>query len=255
MVSPLAVHAEDAMQSDAVRLFVDRAQSVLPGFEPGPDDAEALAEIVRRLDGLPLAIELAAARVATLSVHTIQQRLEERFALLSGGSRFLSERQRTMRGAIDWSWGLLRDWEQAALSQAAIFRGGFSLEAAEGIFDTRAFGEAPVILDVLQSLCEKSLIVSQDVPELCERRYRLYDSVREYALGKLRAAGGESSAIDRHCEYFAKAAGEWGRAAWTSDAIEPRQRLAVELENLLAAHRHALSPFSARTRRSRCCAR
>jgi predicted ATPase len=241
MVSPLAVEGTDAMESDAVRLFVDRAQGVLPGFAPGPDESAALVEIVRRLDGLPLAIELAAARVATLSVHSIRQRLEERFALLAGGSRFMSERQRTMRGAIDWSWRLLPPWEQAALAQAAIFRGGFALDAAERVLDTSAFEGAPPILDVLQSLCEKSLVVCRDVLELRERRYRLYESVREYALGKLRETGGESRALDRHCEYFAKVGAEWGRAASLGDAIEPRQRLTIELENLLAAHRHALS--------------
>ncbi len=233
VVAPLAI------ESDAVRLFVDRARNVRPDFSPTDDDAAALVDIVRALDGLPLAIELAAARIGVLSVSSIRARLKERFALLAGGPRFASERQRTMRGAIDWSWDLLAPAERTALARCAVFRGGFGLEAAEHIVDASA-------LDVLQSLCEKSLVVSDEPPELGERRYRLFESVRAYALERLAEMNLEAATLDRHAEHYARAGAAWTRAAATGDATA-RRYLAFELENLRAAHRHSLQRAEART--------
>ncbi|HEX4514299.1 MAG TPA: tetratricopeptide repeat protein, partial [Polyangiaceae bacterium] len=172
-------------------------------------------------------------------------RLEERFKLLAGGPRFASERQRTMRGAIDWSWELLGETERAALAQCSMFRGGFAIDAAEKIIDV-GDGSSPM-LDTLQSLSDKSLVFASDLRDLGERRYRLYESVRAYALDRLRESGGEESALDRHARYFADAGARWAKAAARGDATEPRNRIAVELENLLGAHRHALARASLRT--------
>jgi predicted ATPase len=239
-VAPLATHAEEGQTSDAVRLFVDRAQGVRPGFAPNAEELRALERIVQRLDGLPLAIELAAARVGALSVSTIHERLEERFTLLAGSSRLLSKRQRTMRGALDWSWELLHPWERDALAQCAIFRGGFMLVAAEKVVDLSATPDAPAVIDVLQSLCEKSLIVSYDVVDLGERRYRLYESIRDYALERLHASGHQDEALENHCKYFTAAGLEWAKAAAIGD-VDSRRRLMGELENLLAAHKYAVA--------------
>jgi predicted ATPase len=232
VVAPLAI------ESDAVRLFVDRARNVRPDFSPTDDDATALIDIVRALDGLPLAIELAAARIGVLSVSSIRARLKERFALLAGGPRFASERQRTMRGAIDWSWDLLAPAERTALARCAVFRGGFGLEAAEHIVDAGA-------LDVLQSLCEKSLVVSDEPPELGERRYRLFESVRAYAHERLDEMSLEAATLDRHAEYYAHAGAAWTKASAAGDA-SARRLVAFELENLRAAHRHSLQRAEAR---------
>ncbi len=228
----------DLASNDAVRLFVDRACSVDLGFAPTPADLIAIADVVRRLDGLPLAIELAAARMGVLGLQEIRARLEERFKLLAGGSRLVPERQRTMRGAIDWSWDLLDAHERAALAQCAVFRGGFSLEAAERVVDLAS--NAPPVLDVLQSLSEKSLLSATEHPELGERRYRLFESVRAYALEELREAG-EEATLDRYARHFATSGATWATAAAKGEATKPRERLAVELENLLGAHRRALA--------------
>jgi len=228
----------DLASNDAVRLFIDRATSVDSGFAPTPADVIAIADVVRRLDGLPLAIELAAARMGMLGLQEIHERLEERFKLLAGGSRLVPERQRTMRGAIDWSWDLLDAHERAALAQCAVFRGGFSLDAAERVVELAP--SAPPVLDVLQSLSEKSLLSATEHPELGERRYRLFESVRAYALEELRTAG-EEATLDRHARYFATSGAIWATAAAKGEATKPRERLAVELENVLGAHRHALA--------------
>src|SRR5205823_10240982 len=146
----------DAAASDAVQLFLERAQLARPGYAFTAADTEAVAEIVRQLDGMPLAIELAAARMAMLSPAQLVQRLPRRFDLLAGGLRDASARQATLKGAIDWSWNLLLPHEQAALAQAAVFRGGFSIDAAEAVIDLAAWPDAPSTLDAVQTLPEPS---------------------------------------------------------------------------------------------------
>ncbi len=230
------VHQVMPLGPEATHLFIERAKAIWPSFAPVAGDHEALEEIVQRLDGLPLAIELAAARVGALSLGTIRERLRERFSLLAGGLRFASERQRTMRGAIDWSWELLSRDEQRALAECAIFRGGFSLEAAEAILD-----DGRSALDLLQSLTEKSLIAVGEVPELGARRYRLFESIRDYAMEKLEELGGALAVRDRHRRHFTGAGLAWATQASRGKGTEPRARLTMELENLLAAHAHALA--------------
>jgi predicted ATPase len=235
IVAPLDV------EGDGVRLFIERARSVRPAFAEAEEDRMALVDIVRALDGLPLAIELAAARVAVLGIASIRARLKERFALLAGGPRFASERQRTMRGAIDWSWDLLAPWERAALSRCAAFSGGFDLDAAESVLGTTsADADAPkAMLDVMQSLCEKSLVVADDVPDLGVR-FRLLESIKAYALERLIEAKDELATLDRHAQCFARAGSMRAKAAADGDA-EARRWIALEFENLRAAHRHSLA--------------
>jgi len=242
-VLPLAVEGEGDEPSDAVRLFIDRAKGVWPAFSERTEDRGALEEIAQRLDGLPLAIELAAARVGALSLATIRQRLQERFSLLAGGLRFATERQRTMRGAIAWSWDLLSPAEQRALAESSIFQGGFSLEAAERVFSAATGTRA---LDLLQSLTEKSLVAVAEVPELGTRRYRLFESIRDYAMEKLEQSGGFGSTLERHRRFFVEAGLAWAKQTSQGEAREPRAHLEVELQNLSSAHRHALEAAKGR---------
>ena len=166
--------------SDAVQLFIDRARTARHGYEPSPSDLESIAAIVRRLDGMPLAIELAASRMRVLGAAQIERHLSHRFELLrlSGGD--VDARQATLRGAIDWSWELLGPAERSALSQCSVFRGGFDLDAAQQVLDLRDHDDAPWILDVVQSLVERSLVRTYEPPGMPgELRYRLYESVRD----------------------------------------------------------------------------
>jgi hypothetical protein len=136
-----------------------------------------------------LAIELAAARGRTLSPAAILERLPRRFDLLSSARRDTSARHATLRRAIDWSWGLLLPWERMALACTAVFSGGFDLDAAEAIVDLGAWRDAPLTLDVIQALCDKSLLRAEPIPGSHEIRYSLYESIREYAEEQLMTPG------------------------------------------------------------------
>jgi predicted ATPase/class 3 adenylate cyclase len=199
------------VQFESVQLFVDRATAVQPGFEITEINAQAIAEICSRLDGIPLAIELAAARVNVLPAEKIAARLNDRFKLLTGGNRAALPRQQTLRAAIDWSYSLLSDMppsERALLRRAAVFAGAWLLEAVEDVCVWDA-ANAPLesgdVLDVLTSLVNKSLVV-QDQGDGVEPRYHLLETIREYALNKLREAGEEDQARARHAAFFVKIA-------------------------------------------------
>jgi predicted ATPase/class 3 adenylate cyclase len=179
-------------QYESVRLFVARAQAVKPDFEVTNANAPAVAEICVRVDGLPLAIELAAARVKLLSPEGILKRLEQRLKLLTGGARELPARQQTLRGAIDWSYGLLDPDEQRFFARLAVFVGGCSLEAAEDVCE--------VDLDILASLVDKSLLRQQGPEE--EPRFEMLESLREYALERLEESGERDELDRRHAKYF-----------------------------------------------------
>ena len=171
-------------QSEAVMLFVERAQAVQKDFQLTADNQIAIVEIVERLDRMSLAIELAAARTTILSPQKILERLSQRFKLLRGERRNVQERQATLHGAIDWSWHLLEPWEKLALAQISIFHGGFTLEAAEDVVDIEEWNEAPWVIDVLQALCDKSLLrIRETIPG--HNRFFLYESIREYSAGQL----------------------------------------------------------------------
>ncbi len=231
--------------NDAVELFLQRARAQVPGFAPSAAGLPDVAEVVRLLDGLPLAIELAAARVSVLSPAQIVRRLEDRFALLAG-ARGASSRQATLRAAIDWSWALLAPWEQAALAACAVFEGGFTLAAAEAVLDLGAWREAPPVLDVVQALVDKSLLRvlgprGAHRLDIDEPWFGMYLSIHEYAAAQLRAAGQEPAAQQRHGRHFAQPGQDEALEALSlHGGIARRQALALELDNLVAACRRAL---------------
>jgi predicted ATPase/class 3 adenylate cyclase/Tfp pilus assembly protein PilF len=187
------------MEFGAVALFVDRAHSVDKSFKLTDDTAPIVADICRRLDGIPLAIELAAARVKVLSIPNLAQRLNERFKILTGGSRSALPRQKTLSALIDWSYDLLTPQEQQLFNRVGIFAGGFSLDAATAVCSGDDLDEIE-ILDLLSSLTDKSLVVADTTGE--HERYHLLESTRAYALEKLTPAGEREALARCHAEYF-----------------------------------------------------
>jgi non-specific serine/threonine protein kinase len=183
-------------RADAVRLFVERAQQQRPRFELQETQARAVAEICVRLDGIPLAVELAAARVAVLPVGQIVRLLDQRFRLLTSGSRELP-RQQTLRALIDWSYELLDDAEKALFAHLAVFAGGWTLDAASEVCGGESIAKDDVVY-VLIGLVEQSLVVADDDGD----RYRMLETVREYAREKL-VMGGDANALrERHRDFF-----------------------------------------------------
>jgi predicted ATPase len=178
--------AEDLVLYDAVRLFVDRAVATAPGFTVTGENAPTVAQVCQRLDGIPLAIELAAARVKVLAVEQIAARLDDRFRLLTGGNRTTVPRQQTLRATMDWSFDLLSEEERAVLRRLSVFAGGWSLEAAEAICSESGVG-ASDILDLLTQLVNKSLVVAE--VQSGEARYRLLETVRQYGRDRLLESG------------------------------------------------------------------
>jgi predicted ATPase/class 3 adenylate cyclase len=198
---PEAAHApglEALTQSEAVSLFLDRARAVRPDFELTADNASAVAEICSKLDGLPLAIELAAGRVNVLSPQAILARLDERLSLLTSGPRSLPERQRTLRGAIDWSYRLLSDPQRRLFAQLSTFSGGASLEAIEAVGETSQEGW---LLDLLGTLVDDSLIRRTETVE-GEIRFQMLETIREFATERLEEEPDAADVRTRHGRYF-----------------------------------------------------
>jgi predicted ATPase/class 3 adenylate cyclase len=194
---------EALSRSTAVRLFVDRAQLHKPGFALSEREAPAVAELVGRLEGIPLALELAAARIRSLSVADINARLKDRYKLLTGGSRVLQERQQTLRALVDWSYELLEPAEQLVLDRLGAFFGGFDLAAAEAVCGGEPLASEDV-LDLLGSLVEKSLVMLEERDD--GARYLMLETIREYAREKLAQRGDAAATAERHClHYFAMA--------------------------------------------------
>jgi predicted ATPase/DNA-binding SARP family transcriptional activator len=189
-----------ASESGAVRLFVDRARDAAPGFALTDANVEAVVQICRRLDGLPLALELAAARIAVLTPAQLAARLDDRFGVLGAGPRAATPRHRTLRGAVDWSYELLDAAERLLLARLSVFVGGFTLEAAESAC---AGGEIPAarVLDVLASLASKSLVTMQEQDD-GQARYALLEIIREYAGERLRERDDAGSTARQHAEYY-----------------------------------------------------
>jgi len=194
--------AAEVQRWASVRLFVERAQAASAGFELTSGNAGAVAEICRRLDGLPLAIELAAARVRLLPPQALLARLDDRMGLLTGGARDLPERQRTLRSTLDWSFGLLSGGEQALFARLGVFAGTFDLPAAEavGAAGPAVPGRAGHVMDTLGSLVDSSLVQPQVRDG--EPRFGLLETIREYALERLRDGADWPEAHDRHAAYF-----------------------------------------------------
>ena len=222
-------------QYEAVRLFVERARTVKPDFTVTNESAPAVAEICARLDGLPLAIELAAARVRLLPPQKMLQRLGNRMKLLKGGARDLPTRQQTLRGAIDWSHDLLEE-EKILFRRLSVFAGGRTLEAIEEICDPEGALDA---LEGLESLLEKSLLRQEEGPG-GEPRFVMLETIHEYAREKLQASG-EAEEIKRlHAEYFLALAKEAEPELVGPDQVEWMDRLATEHDNMRAALSWAL---------------
>jgi len=189
------------MDYDAVRLFVERARSISPGFTLTLENAPAIIEICRRLDGLPLALELASARVNVLTVQEIAARLNDRFSLLTSGERRgFDPRHHTLKAAIDWSYALLSSEEKALLRRLAVFAAGCSFDTAEAVCSGEEILPARM-LDLLSSLVDKTLIVAETTGK-APARYRLLETIREYALEKLNEAGESTRLRDRHLYFF-----------------------------------------------------
>lgn len=203
-VQPLSLpgrgaRGEDIAAAEAVQLFVERAKLQQPGFALTRKVGASVAEICSRLEGIPLAIELAAARMSSLSVEEIGRRLDDRFALLAAGSRATPARQKTLRAALDWSYDLLSQEEQRALRRFAVFAGGFTLEAARRVVGGRTMTDA-AILDLLSPLVARSLVAA-DLTEV-GTRYRLLDTMRAYCMEKLEVARERPLASSRHARCF-----------------------------------------------------
>jgi predicted ATPase len=218
-------------QYEAAQLFIDRAVAAQPSFQVTHQNVAAISDICHRLDGIPLAIELAAARVRAMSVGEIAARLSNRFRLLAGGDRTALPHQQTLRASIDWSYDLLTEPERALLRRLAVFAGGWTLEAAEAVGAGGEIDESDV-LDLLTHLVEKSLVEWEAEGERC----RLLETVRQYAQERLDASGEGNEARTRHLAFYLALAEEA-----MPEARGPKQgawlaRLDVERENLLSAH-------------------
>jgi predicted ATPase/transcriptional regulator with XRE-family HTH domain len=218
---------------EAVRLFVARAQERRDTFALTAANARAVAEICARLDGLPLAIELAAARIAAMSVAMIAAHLHDRFRLLTTGSGDLPTRQRTLQATLDWSWDLLDARERTLLGRLSVFAGGWTLEAAAAVCSGEGV-EAPEILDLLSGLVEKSL-VQVEAREGRELRYGLLESVRQYGQQRLATSGRAGAVHDRHLAHFLALAEEAEPALKGADQAAWIERLEAEHDNLRAA--------------------
>ncbi|WP_086560646.1 BTAD domain-containing putative transcriptional regulator [Streptomyces africanus] len=219
----------------ALRLLADRGAAARPGFRID-DDPEACAEICRRLDGLPLAIELAAARLRMLTPRQIADRLDDRFRLLTSGSRTVLPRQQTLRAVVDWSWELLDEDERDVLRRLSVFAGGCDLPAAEAVC-------GPVALEALGSLVDRSLVVATPPGDSAdgEMRYRLLETVAEYAAERLEESGQRADAERAHLTYFRELARTTDPLLRGPDQLAAIRRLEREYENLRTALRHAVA--------------
>ena len=218
---------------DACRLFIERARAVQPSFEMTEQNGRAIAQLCRRLDGIPLAIELAAARVRTLPVEQIAARLDDRFRLLTGGSRATVARHQTLRATIDWSYDFLTEQERAVLRRLSVFAGGATLEAAEAVCAGDPVDDFE-ILDLLGRLVEKSLVFTD--PAASEARFRLLETVREYARGRLVEAGEGDAALRRHRDWYLALVDEASAAFFQGpEPAEWLERLDREHDDLRAA--------------------
>ena len=219
-------------EAESTQLFLERATKVEPRFQQTEDNASSIVQICTRLDGIPLAIELAAARVKLFTPEQIAQRLDDRFKLLTGGSRTALPRQQTLRALIDWSYQALNEMEQKALCHLAVFSGGWSFEAAEAVI-----GEAEA-MDGLSGLVNKSLVNVEE--QEAESRYHFLETIRQYALEKLLESGETVEARHRHLNYFL----EYSKLAEENLLSNQRavwlRQLETEHDNLRSALRWAL---------------
>jgi predicted ATPase/class 3 adenylate cyclase len=218
---------------EAVQLFVERAQAVKPEFELTSENAPVVAEICARLDGLPLAIELGAARVRILSPQALLGRLSQRLALLTGGARDAPARQRTLRDTIEWSYGLLSASEQRLFARLSVFVGGRTIDAAEAVCDP-AGDLGAAVFDGVASLVEKSLLRQEEGPA-GEPRFLMLETIREYALDRLERCGEKELLRQRHAHYFVALAEDAEPEILGADQVLWLERLEAERDNFRAA--------------------
>ncbi len=219
---------------DSVRLFVERATAALPAFRFSAGNAAAVASVCTRLDGIPLALELAAARVKVLTPEQIDGRLNDRFRLLTGGLRTALPRQQTLRALVDWSYELLSPAEQCLLRRLSVFHGGRSLAAAEAVCTGGEVAEGEV-LDLLSHLAAKSLVVAE-APDTGPVRYRLLQSIHSYTMDKMKETPGEAETVARkHRDFFLALAEEAEPHLFGPDQVLWLDTLECDMENLRAA--------------------
>ena len=237
-----AVAAGDPMESDAVRLFVERAQDANPRFDTRRDTLEWVRQVCERLDGMPLAIELAAARARVLDAKQIAERLDDRFRLLTGGSRTALPRHQTLEATVDWSYDLMSDTEKSVFHGLAAFRGGFTLEAAEAVCGGGDV-ETHDVLDHIGQLVDKSMVVRDEVTG----RFGMLETLRQYALRRLT----ESAEVDpvrvRHAEYFCGFVGATAPMLNGPDEALAYGQLAADHDNFRAAMAYGLENGSEST--------
>src|SRR5215217_4159750 len=219
---------------ESARLFLARARNHDPSFAFTPANAQAVAEVCSKLEGIPLAIELAAARVGTLSLEQISQRLEGSLKLLTRGGRTAAPRQRTIRETLEWSHKLLYERERKVLRRLSVFAGGWSLEASEVVLSEESIGQSEV-LELLSGLVEKSLVIAELSAESGGVRYRLLDTIRQHALEKLEQSGEIEDVKRAHAEYFLALAEEAEPELIGPREAEWFERLEEELDNFRAA--------------------
>ncbi len=220
-----------SLADEAIELFADRARLARPEFSITDDNVAVVGEICRRLDGMPLAIELAAARVRALSLTEIIDSLHDRFRLLTGGSRTAGRRQQTLRAAVDWSHALMTEPERVLFRRLAVFLGGFDLDAARAVGGSGDI-ERYQVLDQLTLLVDKSLVVAEDSPR--GTRYRLLETVRQYALEKLAESGEADTIRAHHCDHYTAIAAQLDTPA-QADYERHLEQVDTDFDNLRAA--------------------
>ena len=243
---------EQLSQYESVRLFIDRVLLVAPHFIMDKDNAPFIAQICYRLDGIPLAIELAAARVKMMSVEQISKRLDDRFRLLTGGARTSLPRQQTLRALIDWSYDILSDNECLLLRRLSVFAGGWTLEAAEEVCSDQSSVNSEQsattenrllitdILDLLTQLVNKSLVVVIEHSQSGETRYRMLETIRQYAREKLLETGGGEAIRERHLAYAVKLIEQAEPELHRSNQVFWLNKLDDEIDNFRMAVEWAL---------------
>ncbi|HEX5289260.1 MAG TPA: BTAD domain-containing putative transcriptional regulator [Streptosporangiaceae bacterium] len=244
---PEGASAEEAAQYPAIALFADRAAAVRPGFVLGPAVLEPVSRICRALDGIPLAIELAAARLRALTADQVADRLDDRFRLLSVGSRGALPRHQTLRAIVDWSWELLDDAERTVLRRLSVFSGGATPDSAEIVCALAGAGppgtagpagiDPGAVIEIVASLVDKSLVTATGEQQV---RYRLLETVRAYAADRLAEAGEAERARDAHAAYFLGLAEQGEPMLRTREQVSWLDRLTAEHDNCAAGLRHAL---------------
>jgi predicted ATPase len=227
----------ELLATESVRLFTERARETDSHFSFQPDDAAALGELSRRLDGIPLAIELAAARIRVMTPKEMLEHLDRRFKLLSAGRRTAVSRHQTLRSTIDWSYDLLEERERVLLRRLSVFSGDFDLPAVESVAaddDLDAFD----VSDILFKLVDKSLVVADSSSG--NTRFRLLETIRDYAWERLAETGEDQDASRRHCDHFPMLAEELGPALCGREELISRERILRDLENFRTALRWAM---------------